>query len=129
MNKDELIKHCGEELSTILFDAEPDTDNMVVYVTCPKPKRIDKIKSWMKSLFSKKNKQKVIIHFDDGDWVLEAENGLIQVPWIYETVPMFCESDGTVTLRLMWGNTPCAGYGKQYGNTTWEPVKTDKGDK
>ena len=33
------------------------------------------------------------------------------------------EKDRTVTLRLMWGSTPCKGYGKQYYNTTWEQSK------
>jgi hypothetical protein len=83
---------------------------------------------WIKRLFNRAKKalpQKVVIHFDDGDWEPTAINGIIKVPWLasWNTVPMKLEDDGTVTLRLMWGNVPCNGYGKQYGNATWEHSK------
>ena len=52
---------------------------------------------------------------------------MIYVPWMLNAkVPMYCENDGTVTLRLMWGDVPCSGYGKQYGNTTWEMLLAGK---
>lgn len=75
-----------------------------------------------RKLFPKRDK--VIVHFHDGDCEMIAKNGMIYVPWILGAkVPMFCEKDGTVTLRLMWGSTPCKGYGKQYWDTTWELSK------
>lgn len=65
--------------------------------------------------------RKVTIHFDNGDWDTVMILRKINVPWWAAPCPMRCEDDGTVTLRLIWwGDTPCAGYGKQYGNTTWE---------
>lgn len=69
-------------------------------------------------------RHKVVIHFDDGDWETTMVNRMIYVPWLLNAkVPMFCENDGTVTLRLMYGSVPCKGWGKQYGNTTWEYAK------
>ena len=79
---------------------------------------------WIKLWFSGHRlpkRHKVIIHFDDGDWETTMVDRMIYVPWMLSAkVPMYCENDGTVTLRLMWGDVPCSGYGKQYGNTTWE---------
>lgn len=72
-------------------------------------------------------RHKVIVHFDDGDWETTMIDRVIYVPWMLGAkVPMYCENDGTVTLRLMWGDDPCSGYGKQYGNTTWEMLLTEK---
>lgn len=66
------------------------------------------------------NKAKVVIHFEDGDWETTMKKRMVYVPWFTNKVPMYCEEDGRVTLRLMWGDVPCQGYGKQYGTTTWE---------
>lgn len=83
--------------------------------------------NWLKSLFTterKPKKQRVLIHFDDGDCEMVMIGRMIYVPWMLNAkVPMYCEDDGTVTLRLMYGNVPCNGYGKQYGDTTWEYAK------
>lgn len=62
---------------------------------------------------------KVVIHFDDGDWETTAINGIIYVPWWARKLKMKLEDDGTVTLADKY----FAGYGKQYGKTTWEYVK------
>lgn len=66
-------------------------------------------------------RRKVVIHFDDGDWETTAVNKIIYVPWFasWHTVKMELEDDGTVTLADKY----FAGYGKQYGKTTWEYVK------
>lgn len=82
----------------------------------------------MKRLFKwfnrRKTARRVVIHFDDGDWITTTRDGMIYVPWLgSSSVPMRCEADGTVTFRLIWGDVPCNGYGRQYGNTTWEYVK------
>lgn len=81
----------------------------------------------MKRIFklfsSKKITRRVVIHFDNGDWITTTRDGMVYVPWLSSSVPMRCEADGTVTLRLVWDSVPCNGYGKQYGNATWEYVK------
>lgn len=80
--------------------------------------------SWIKRLISglyKRLPHKVIIHFPDGDWETIAKNRIIRVPWMasWHTVAMRLEDDGTVTIADKY----FAGYGKQYGNTTWEKSK------
>lgn len=80
--------------------------------------------NWIKRLFHRVCKvlpRKVVIHFDDGDWETTAINMIIQVPWMasWHKIPMRLEDDGTVTLADKYFR----GYGKQYGNTTWEFVK------
>lgn len=66
---------------------------------------------------------KVIIHFDDGDWETTMVKRMIYVPWVASKVPMRCEDNGTVTLRLMWGKDKCHGWGKQWRDGTWEYKK------
>lgn len=82
-----------------------------------------RIKLWFSGHRLPKRK-KVVVHFCDGDCEMEMIDRMIYVPWFLNAkVPMRCEDDGTVTLRLMYGDVPCGGYGKQYGNTTWEFAK------
>lgn len=78
------------------------------------------------SLFFRKRKypRRVMLHCPSGDMISDvSRDGIVQVPWFLRTCPFRIEDGGAVTLRLMWGNTPAAGYGKVWNLITWEPIE------
>ena len=82
------------------------------------------------SWFRRKYPRKALVHCSSGDIVLKvSRKGIIKVPWMLcSYCPFRLEPDGKVTLRLMWGTVPSAGYGKVWDGITWEPIKGDIGN-
>ncbi len=73
--------------------------------------------------FKKETERKVLVHCSSGDIILSVDkDNIIQVPWITDYCPFHLEENGTVTLRLMWGDVPSRGYGKVWDLITWEPI-------
>lgn len=74
--------------------------------------------------FKKKKKRKVLVHCEGIDIILPVYRGdIIRVPWGSSYCPFRLEPDGTVTLRLMWGDTPASGFGKTWNSITWEKIE------